>query len=270
MGGPVSRIAQKQAKAHPVDDTGKGVKKITRAGKEPKDRLWSFSFRYWTQLDNFGLKGEGIDMPWVVSVLERLKQLSADYVETVLKNHAMKGQLRFHAIDWQARNIPIEQRDIPGLPAHYVDNPEFALHQFQVSTGKGRVVGFFDENWIFNVVLLDPLHNLQPSKNFDYAVNPCWPLSCELTGLREGIKQRIAQCHANGCVAAKQVSDLAHNHDQHVEQFEILMVKVTDQGQLQWAKNLVAEGKVETLADIFEAGLISIDDETGPEQSSRD
>lgn len=258
--GALKRVAQRQAQAHPADDAGKEVKKITRTGKEPKDRLWSFSFRYWTQLDKFGLKGEGIDMPWVVSVLERLKQLSADYVETVLKNHAMKGQLRFHAIDWQAKNIPIEQKDIPELPAHYVDNPEFALHQFQVSTGKGRVVGFFDENWIFNVVLLDPLHNLQPSKNFDYAVDPCWPLSCEITSLREGVKERISRCQVAGCQAAKQVSDLAHAHDHHAEQFEILMVKVKDQDQLQWAKSLVAQGKAGSLAEIFEMGLITIDD----------
>lgn len=258
--GALKRVAQRQAQAHPADDTGKEIKKITRAVKEPKDRLWSFSFRYWTQLEYFGLKGEGIDLPWVVSVLERLKQLSADYVETVLKNHAMKGQLRFHAIDWQAKNIPIEQKDIPGLPAHYVDNPEFALHQFQVSTGKGRIVGFFDENWIFNVVLLDPLHNLQPSKNFDYAVDPCWPLSCEITSLREGVKERIAQCQVDGCQAAKQVSDLAHTYDRHAEQFEILMVKVKDQDQLQWAKSLVAQGKAGSLAEIFEMGLITMDD----------
>lgn len=260
-GALIKRIAQKQVQAHPVHNTDKDVKKITKTGKEPKDRLWSFSFRYWTQLDYFGLKGEGVDMQWVVSVLERLKQLSADYVETVLKNHAMKGQLRFHSIDWQAKNIPIAQKDIPELPKHYADNPEFALHQFQVSTGKGRIVGFFDENWIFNVVLLDPLHNLQPSKSFDYAVDPCWPLSCEITSLREGVKERIGQCQIDGCNAAKLVSNLAHDHDQHTEQFEILMVKIKDQSQLKWAKDMVAQGKAGSLAEIFEMGLISIDDQ---------
>lgn len=260
--GVLKRVAQKQAQAHPVDEAREEVKKVTRTGKEPKDRLWSFSFRYWTQLKYFGLKGEGIDMPWVVSVLERLKQLSADYVETVLKNHAMKGQLRFHPIDWQAQNIPIGQTDISGLPAHYTNSPEFALHQFQVSTGKGRVVGFFDENWVFNIVLLDPLHNLQPSKHFDYAVDPCWPLSCELTSLCEGIKEGIAQCTTYGCQAAKQVALLAHGHEQHHEQFEILMVKVKDQTQLQWAKELVAQGKVASIAEIFEAGLLSVGADT--------
>lgn len=255
--GALRRAVSKQAQVHPVDRAGKEVQKITRVGKEPKDRLWSFSFRYWTQLNSFGLKGEGIDMPWMVSLLERFKQLSADCVETVLKNHAMKGQLRFHPIDWQAKNIPIVQKDIPNLPAHYADNPEFALHQFQVSTAKGRVVGFFDENWVFNIVLLDPLHNLQPSKHFDYAVDPSWPLSCEITSLREGIKDCIAQCPAD-CQVAKQVADLADGHKRHAEQFEILMLKIKDQDQLQWAKDLVVQGKVNSITEIFEIGLISI------------
>ncbi len=259
--GAIKRIAQRQARCHPPDDTGKILKKITRAGKEPKDLLWSFSFRYWTQLKYLGLTGQGIDLPWIVSVLERLKQLSADYVEAVLKSYSMKGQLRFHPINWQAKNIPIGPRDIPGLPEQYVENPEFALQQFQVSTGKGRIIGFFDENWIFNIVLLDPLHNLQPSKDFDYSVNPCSPLSSEITSLREGIKERIAQCQVDGCHAAKQVSDLARGYDQHTEQFEILMVKVEDQTQLQWAKNLVDQGKARSLAEIFEMGLLAIADQ---------
>lgn len=44
--------------------------------------------------------------------------------------------------------------------------------QFQLSKGTGRVVGFFNENFsIFYVVLLDPKHNIQPSKDFDYYVD---------------------------------------------------------------------------------------------------
>jgi hypothetical protein len=74
------------------------------------------------------------------------------------------------------------------------------------------------------------------------------------------VKERIAQCREDGCHAAKQVSDLAHAHDHHAEQFEILMVKVKDQDQLQWAKTLVAQGTAGSLAEIFETGLITMDD----------
>jgi hypothetical protein len=256
----LKRVVQKQARAHAPADAGNEVKKITRAKKEPDDSLWNFSFRYWSQLEYFGLGGKGIDNQWLVSVLERLKTLSAEPIERVYRDGAMRDAMRFHPINWKATSIPIAKADIPGLPAHCFDNPEFELHQFQISKGKGRVVGFFDQNWVFNIVLLDPLHNLQPSKTFDYAVDPCWPLSCEITSLREGVKERIAQCREDGCHAAKQVSDLAHAHDHHAEQFEILMVKVKDQDQLQWAKTLVAQGKAGSLAEIFETGLITMDD----------
>jgi hypothetical protein len=256
--GSLKRVAQKQAQSLPAETSE--IKKITRAQKEPEDQLWNFSLRYWSQLEYFGLDGKGIDNQWLVSVLERLKQLSADTIERVFKDANVRDALRFHPINWKAKNIPIKLDEIPSLPKHCYDNPEFALHQFQISTAKGRVVGFFDENWIFNIVLLDPLHNLQPSRNFDYAVDPCGPLSCQITSLREGIKQGIAHCEVAECKAARRVKALAHQDEQHAEQFEILMIKVTDREQLEWAKELVANGHAESLASIFETGLLTIDE----------
>ena len=150
--------------------TAGGVKKATRSKKEPADALWNFSLRYWVQLDWFGLHGKGIDNQWLVSVLERLKQLSSEPIERVYRDGVMRDAMRYHPINWQATNIPIAKTEIPGLPSYCIDNPEFELHQFQISKGKGRVVGFFDESWVFNIVLLVPLHNLQPSKSFGYAV----------------------------------------------------------------------------------------------------
>ncbi|OWQ89385.1 hypothetical protein CDN98_02270 [Roseateles terrae] len=199
---------------------------------------------------------------WLVSVLERLKTLSAEPIERVYRDGAVRDAMRFHPINWQATNIPINKTDLAGLPAHGYDHPEFELHQFQVSKGKGRIVGFFDENWVFNIVLLDSLHDLQPSRSFDYAVDPSGPLSCELTSLREALKQRIRQCQTDSCRAAQQISDLADAHDRDAERFEILMVKVKDATQLQWAKSLVAQGKAASLADIFETGLLAVDAQT--------
>lgn len=263
--GALGRVAQKQARPHATADGGNEVKKITRAKREPEDSRWNFSFRYWSQRDYFGLDGKSIDNQWLVSVLERLKILSAEPIERVYRDGAMRDAMRFHPINWKATNIPIAKTDLDGLPEHCYDNPEFELHQFQISKGRGRVVGFFDEHWVFNIVLLDPLHNLQPSKSFNYAVDPCHPLSCELTSLREGIKEHIGQCQEAGCKAAHEVSRLAHGHERHVEQFEILMIKVKDQGQMEWAKNLVAQGKVQSIADIFELGLITLDDQKTPQ-----
>lgn len=261
MNNALKQVAQKQAKAYPAENKD-NLKKITRAKKEPDDRLWNFSFRYWNQLKFFGLEGKGIGNDWLVSVLERLKQLSGDPIERVYRDSGTRDTLRFHAINWQAKNIPIKPVDIPSLPSHCIDNPEFALHQFQISKAKGRVVGFFDENWVFNIVLLDPLHNLQPSKHFDYQVNPCSPLSCEITSLREGIKQGISDCKVDGCQAVQRVKNLVHQQEHYAEEFQILMVKITDQSQLDWAKDLVAKGQVDSLAAIFEMGLLAVEGQT--------
>jgi hypothetical protein len=85
-------------------------------------------------------------------------------------------------------------------------------------------------------------------------------LSCQITSLREGIKQGIAHCEVAECKAARRVKALAHQDEQHAEQFEILMIKVTDREQLEWAKELVANGHAESLASIFETGLLTIDE----------
>ncbi|KAF0843425.1 hypothetical protein FNL37_0851 [Methylovorus glucosotrophus] len=256
----VNRIARTRAQAHPTNDSVQGIKRLTRATKEPRDALWNFSLRYWTQLNFFGLNGNGIDSQWLVSVLERFKHLSSEPIERVFKDPLMRDNMRFHPINWNARKIPIEKKDIPGIPKQYADNPEFELHQFQVSMGKGRIVGFFDEKWVFNIVLLDPLHNLQPSRSFDYRVDPCSPLSCEITSLREEIVSSITKCKETDCEAAQKVLALAQGHIKHAEQFEILMVQMKDPEQLKWAKELVAEGYVTSLVEIFEAGLVSLDD----------
>lgn len=259
--GALKRVAQKQAHAHASVDNSREVKKVTKARNEPDDVLWNFSLRYWEQLDLFGLDGKGIDNQWLVSVLERLKQLSSESVERVYRDGAMRDAMRYHPINWQATNIPIAKTDIPGLPRHCIDNPEFELHQFQISKGKGRVVGFFDENWVFNIVLLDPLHNLQPSKYFSYAVDPCQPLSCEITSLREGIRKSIADC-AVECQARDKVAALVDGNERHLDQFEILMLKLGDRTLLPWANDLVAKGAVGSLSEIFEIGLMEVGDKT--------
>lgn len=258
--GLLKRVAQQQAHAHSSDNTAGGVKKATRSNKEPADALWNFSLRYWVQLDWFGLHGKGIDNQWLVSVLERLKQLPSEPIERVYRDGVMRDAMRYHPINWQATNIPIAKTEIPGLPSYCIDNPEFELHQFQISKGKGRVVGFFDEIWVFNIVLLDPLHNLQPSKSFGYAVDPCQPLSCEITSLREGIRESISDCAVVGCHAREKVAALVDGHEKHLDQFEILMLKLKDQSLLQWANDLVAKGQVGSLAEIFETGLLTVAD----------
>ncbi|WP_416760853.1 hypothetical protein ACNI65_01880 [Roseateles sp. So40a] len=53
--------------------------------------------------------------------------------------------------------------------------------QIAISKAEGRLIGFFDEEAIFQIVLFDPLHNAQPSKFNDYKVRLSKPLGCEVT-----------------------------------------------------------------------------------------
>lgn len=246
-----------QARAYILPNSSNKKVQVTRRSREAlEDWRWRFSFRFWSQIEYFGLDSSDISNRWFVSVLERLKVLSAEPIDRVHREPEMRAAMRFHRIDWHTKGIPITKADLPDLPLHYRDDPEYDLYQFQISKGTGRVVGFFDENWVFNVVLLDPLHNLQPSKHYDYSVDPCSPLSCEITNLRENIKTSIAKCEFGECSAAKTVSDLAHEYEKRIERFDVLIVKLCDQSVLQMAKELVAKGEAESLAKIFEEGVL--------------
>lgn len=129
----------------------------------------SFSFRYFKESDFFGVGDQHAS--WFANLYDRLKDLSGK-TGALIDNKKERNDYRLHPIDWDARGCPITIEDL-GLPKYIVDNAEDDfIWQFQISKGKGRVVGFFNEDYsIFYIVLLDPKHNLQPSKDFEYAVD---------------------------------------------------------------------------------------------------
>lgn len=134
------------------------------------EKRWAFSFRFWKQIENFGL--DQSDSKWFIALLEKLADLSKLNKEQFLKDGAGRDNWRFHKINWQQKNIPVQREDLDWIPKTYLDNAdEYELFQFQITQSLGRVIGFFDENQEFNIVLLDPLHNMQPSKSFDYKVH---------------------------------------------------------------------------------------------------
>lgn len=148
-------------------------------GAPPKAKLWTFSFRFWRQLENFGFNGANLDLRWFVSLLDQLKALSAEKVDDIRRGRdSRKAEvLRYHEINWSQRNIPLQRQDFNWLPGDFLNNEaEYPFYQFQISTGNGRIVGFWDNEDVFNVLLLDPRHNMQPSKNFNYSVDPCQPM----------------------------------------------------------------------------------------------
>jgi len=153
---------------------------------------WSFTLRYWRQIENFGVGAE--TSGWSVSMLERFHELSRLSVDEVMRDQALKANMRIHDTDWKAKNIPISRDDIDWVDKEYWDNEEeFPLMQFHISKALGRVVGFLDENQKFNIVLLDPKHNLQPSKFNQYKIRATTVGRCEYTGFL---------AHATSCVTS--------------------------------------------------------------------
>ncbi len=164
-------------------------------GESPtgKQKRWSFSFRFFKQIENFG--ASSCESKWFVSMLERLSDISGKTVEEITETPSWMDFYRFHPINWAKKNVPITRNDLNWIDSVYLGNEEeYPLYQFQISKATGRVVGFFDEDWNFNIVLIDPLHNLQPSKYFDYRVTHCFPLDSEY----ESLRKKIHDHHFNG------------------------------------------------------------------------
>ncbi|MBF4426241.1 hypothetical protein, partial [Vibrio anguillarum] len=125
----------------PVLDFEPGSEKEPVLLSKPQDRRWSFSFRYWKQVEFFGL--DQTDSKWFVSLLEKLRELCGKKVEDFISNEGEKGSWRYHKINWNQKNIPIQRGDLEWVDKVYRDNPDdYPLLQFQVSTALGRVVGF--------------------------------------------------------------------------------------------------------------------------------
>jgi len=149
---------------------------------------WSFGFQFFAQMQYFQIGG--VDNSWFISLLGRLTEISKIDRDRFLKDASQKGALRYHEIDWESKNIPIKRKDLNWIDKDYLDNEiEFPMLQFHVSKALGRVVGFWDENNVFQIVLLDPLHNIQPSKINDYHVDDTYFMSCEYSSLLIDLKK---------------------------------------------------------------------------------
>ncbi|WP_281636135.1 hypothetical protein [Flavobacterium marginilacus] len=157
------------------------------ATKLDKNKKWAFSFQFFNQVKFFGL--DTSDAKWFVSLLERLKDLSQKERSAIFSDKNTKSFYRYHKIDWASKNIPIKKSEINWISKEYIDNDDdFPFHQFQISKANGRVVGFWNEDHtIFYIVLLDPLHNIQPAQKYHYIVDDCYPLSCEYSSIKSDL-----------------------------------------------------------------------------------
>jgi len=221
--------------------------------RSPAPKKWKFSFRYWREVEYFGFNRT--DSGWFVSLLERLASLSNEDVDKFLSDRRKRDMLRYHTIDWGQKNIPIQRRDLYWLPKDIQENEEeLPMMQFQLSTSLGRVVGFWDRDLVFNIVLLDPFHNIQPSKDYDYRVDPCNPLCCDYTKLLMSLDEILeSQCETKECEVAKRIKSIPTNRDS-LFQSNVLVMKITDE-EKEFANILIDEGKIKSFGQLIMDGL---------------
>ena len=165
------KVNQKKRKSSSIPE--KAIKGLSKRKKEiPRvvklsDKKWEFSFQSWAQRDFFGLKHEKVSKQWFVDLLDRLRDLSSKNIEDVTLDSAARGSYRFHKINWGEKSSIKKEKFYEYIPEEY-RTEETDIIQFQIEQSKGRVIGFFDYNQTFQVILLDPAHNMQLSKYNNY------------------------------------------------------------------------------------------------------
>ena len=131
----------------------------------------SFSFSFFNaDFDYFQLGGE--NSTWFKSFLKALQDISKNITKDDLHtNISLKRKYRFHKINWEQKGLRIAKKDLDWVDPVFLDNDkEFEFVQLSISTGNGRIIGFFETCNKFQIVLLDPKHNMQPSKKSNYSM----------------------------------------------------------------------------------------------------
>lgn len=193
------------------------------------------------------------DASWFVSVLEKLGDLGKTTVADVIGNPSQKLRWRLHEIDWNHRGTPIKRSDLDWLAATYLKNEaEYPLWQFQVSTALGRVIGFWDELGSFNIVLLDRMHNLQPSSYSDYKLRAAPIALGEFASAIQIVEAQISTCGADcGC---RQLYPKIQSALTHRLAFETMLVPMTNE-MFNSISEALKRGLADCIGDILDVGL---------------
>ena len=220
------------------------------------EKKWTFSFQYWKQVEFFGL--DKSSSSWFVSLIEKLKDLSEKEVKNFVSSGSDRDAWRYHNINWNQKNIPLRREDLDWLEKGYRENEaEYPIVQFQISRALGRVVGFWDENGVFNILLLDPLHNIQPSKSHGYKVDSCSPLSCNYSTLLFSIDTLTngSYCSSSDCGYQQQLKDLSTN-----KVYTNVVMHFLDDEKIKEVDRLIEDNKVSDEREIFEMGMLFLSD----------
>ena len=171
--------------------------------KNRSDKKWNFSFQYWEQREYFGLKS--VSREWFVDLLEILRDLSSKLIDDVRLDSAAKQAHRFHVINWENCSISKEVF-YRYVPTEY-QTEDTDIIQFQIQKSKGRVIGFFDFESVFQIVLLDPEHNMQLTRYDNYTTIKTENLANSYDGLMAKFALISKKCENSSPKGAKWLID---------------------------------------------------------------
>lgn len=169
-----------QQKSHNSEKARKGL----TIDQDIKEEGISFSFRYFKQIENFGISGK--NSAWTAGFLEQLRVLSEKNADELLKDAQEKKALRIHKLELESGKSALTNNDFSHIPEKYRpdNNDDREILQFQISRANGRVIGFFGvDHTVFYIVFLDPNHNAQLSGYSDYKIREISPCESEIDDL---------------------------------------------------------------------------------------
>lgn len=212
----------------------KSLRKNLINGVKREDKV-SFSFRFYKQIDNFGITGKK-DV-WMSGLLKQLSVLSNMNADELLGDKKLKGDLRMHGIIWEVGKTALKKSDFNDIPEEFhVDTEECPIMQFQISKATGRVIGFFNENHtVFYIVFLDPNHNAQLCKYNDYKLRKIDPCESEIDDLmariakHAGLQKTLMEDAEDFLYAGNDAYFCINN-----ELFNVLIQLVEDKKELQF------------------------------------
>ena len=185
-------------------------------------------------------------------------------LQEILEDNKGSKALRCHPIDWNAKNVPIQRRDLDWLPEEILENEEdFPMMQISISKGTGRIVGYIDrDSSIFHIVLLDPKHNIQPSQKKDYQVQPTQEALSqydELLKKLERVRDIVKDCDKD-CKLHEHIESMDKLHQ------NIVYIGLDDDFYDKYLEIL----KNHSLEEIFETGIMEMMDEDEKTKDSGD
>lgn len=219
--------------------------------KSIKKEKISFSFLYFRQIS---LCGIGNCSPgWHTGLLERLSTFGGMTLDELLRENAGSKSLRCHPINWNSKNVPITKNDLNWLPANILDNEaEFPMIQLAISSSTGRIIGFFNrDSSVFYIVLLDPNHNVQPSKYDNYQRQSTTigiSQYDELLNKLDNIKKIVKDCKYEKCKLHSRMEEIESLHDN-------VIYTGLDQSIYEVYEDVLSEY---TLQEIIETGIVEL------------